>query len=193
MDSWTLESFSSGASILRSSPAREGLHPCFPRCDCLGVRNTGDHALQIPTTSRVADLVDSGIKIVSTLRSVVEHVEIILIWNIMTYFETQFILLNRLTARCCESTSCIVIVCRGEYQCHEVTAVPLPREPGMLLDDIKQTQTGQDSAWAGGISSISGILDDFGIFFGNFRFLGSCYTTVISCYILPKTWGPSQG
>lgn len=40
----------------------------------------------------------------------------------------------------------IVIVCRGEYQCHEVTAVPLPREPGMLLDDIKQTQTGQDSA-----------------------------------------------
>jgi hypothetical protein len=79
MDSWTLESFSSGASILRSSPAREGLHPCFPRCDCLGVGNTGDHALQIPTTSRVADLVDSGIKIVSTVRSVVEHVEIILI------------------------------------------------------------------------------------------------------------------
>ena len=28
----------------------------------------------------------------------------------------------------------------------EVTAVPLPREPGMLFDGSKQTQTGQDTA-----------------------------------------------
>ena len=174
MDSWTLESFSSGASILRSSPAREGLHPCFPRCDCLGVGNTGDHALQIPTTSRVADLVDSGIKIVSTVRSVVEHVEIILIWNIMTYVETKFILLNRLTARCCGH-------CMSRWIAMQVTAVPLPREPGMLLDDIKQTQTGQDSAWAGRISEDFGwILNDFGIFFWQLRIPW----ILLYCYIL---------
>ena len=199
MDSWTLESFSSGASILRSSPAREGLHACFPRCDCLGVRNTGDHALQIPTTSRVADLVDSGIKIVSTLRSVVEHVEIILILNIMKYFETKFILLNRCCAllwiyivhflNLCHSLSLYVAVNTNamrsrQYHCLVNLACCL-----MTLNRHRQAKTLLEQAGFPRFQGFWMIL----VFFGNFGFLGSCYTTVISCYILPKTWGPSQG